>query len=84
MDALGGQHLCPGRHLAKNIQLATLAVFLSKYETELIDPVGSEQLMPSVRNEAYGKMEPLGKIPLRIRKRRLPTHLLGSPRGPDQ
>jgi len=65
----GGQHLCPGRYLARAVQAGTLAVLLCEYEIELSDPDDVELILPSVRELAYGTVKPLDKIRVRIRKR---------------
>lgn len=68
----GGQHLCPGRYLAKAVQAGTLAVLLSEYEVQLSDPESAEQVIPPVREAAYGTVRPLDKVRVRIRKRTPP------------
>jgi cytochrome P450 len=69
----GGQHLCPGRYLAKAIQASTLAVLLCEYEIELSDPYDVDLIMPNIRELAYGTVKPRDKIRLRIRKREIKT-----------
>lgn len=65
----GGQHLCPGRYLARAVQAGTLAVLLCEYEIELSDPDDVEYVLPLVRELAYGTVKPRDKIRVRIRKR---------------
>ncbi|KAF4636515.1 hypothetical protein G7Y89_g1582 [Cudoniella acicularis] len=65
----GGHHLCPGRHLAKSIQIGTLAILLSEYEMELIDPVMAERMTPPAQPKAFGALMPGGNVPIRIRRR---------------
>jgi cytochrome P450 len=62
----GGHHLCPGRHLAKDVQIGILSVLLNEYEVEFVDLEGVEKLIPSVP-VAFGSREPSGRIPVRIR-----------------
>jgi cytochrome P450 len=62
----GGEHKCPGRHFARDIGIVALAVLLGEFETEL---VGEKVKGPSIRETAFGKMEPVGKVGARIRRR---------------
>jgi cytochrome P450 len=64
----GGEHLCPGRHFARNIGIVTLAVLLGEFECEL---VGGEVERPGVRETAFGKMVPERKVRARLRRRNL-------------
>jgi cytochrome P450 len=67
----GGEHKCPGRHFARNIGIVALAVFLGECEVELLDAEGAKGKVPGVRNGAFGKMEPVGKVGARVRRRRV-------------
>jgi cytochrome P450 len=60
----GGEHLCPGRHFARNIGIVTLAVLLGEFECEL---VGEQVEGLGVREMAFGKMVPGGNVRARIR-----------------
>lgn len=66
----GGEHKCPGRHFARNIGIATLAALLGEYELELEDRTGMGNVVPNVRDSAFGKMEPRRTVMARIRRRR--------------
>ncbi|KAF2748846.1 cytochrome P450 [Sporormia fimetaria CBS 119925] len=70
MTAFGrGPHVCPGREFAKAIQVATLEVLLAGYEAQLSDPESVELSLPSARTLAYGRVEPLAPVRVRLRKR---------------
>lgn len=66
----GGQSSHSGRSLAKTCQAATLAVLLTEFDIQLCDLDDVEQVLPPVREVAYGTVKPLDKIAIRIRKRR--------------
>ncbi|KAF2844665.1 cytochrome P450 [Plenodomus tracheiphilus IPT5] len=65
----GGEHKCPGRHFARNIGIATLAVLLGEYEMDLLDKEAAKKATPRVRDEAFGKMVPTSKVAARMRRR---------------
>jgi cytochrome P450 len=65
-----GSHVCPGRHFARAVQAATLAVLLGEYEIQLSDPEPTEQMMPPVDGDIFGTIKPLGPLRMRLRKRR--------------
>lgn len=66
----GGEHKCPGRHLARNVGIATLAVLIGEYEVELVDSKGSASVVPTIKDTAFGKTVPIQKVRARIRRKR--------------
>lgn len=66
----GGQRMCPGRHFAKVEMLTTFALLFSEYEVELGNTDVS-QVKPDLRWFPAGALPPTGKVPFRMRKRRV-------------
>jgi hypothetical protein len=66
----GGAHKCPGRWLARDTGIATLAVLLGECEVEIGDVEAARKLEPAINEMAFGPMKPSGKIAARIRRRR--------------
>jgi hypothetical protein len=56
--------------LAKICQAAILAVLLTEFDIQLCDLDDVEQVLPPLREVAYGTVKPLDKIAVRIRKRK--------------
>ncbi|KAF2995387.1 hypothetical protein E8E13_004254 [Curvularia kusanoi] len=67
----GGEHKCPGRFFARDIALVTLAIFLGKYEIEVVDPQGARKFDPVWNEIAFGTMVPKGPIAARMRRRKV-------------
>jgi cytochrome P450 len=65
----GGSHKCPGRHFAKSIGVAVMAVLLDEYEIVLGDMEGAKRATPAVGDMAFGAIKPKRKIAARIRMR---------------
>lgn len=66
----GGSHACPGQHLAKAIQIGTLAVFLNEYEIQLSDPDEVEHsIQQQAEKDDAGCKKPQGNVRMRLRKR---------------
>ncbi|KAF2643967.1 putative cytochrome-like protein P450 [Massarina eburnea CBS 473.64] len=69
-DALGFANYSESeRTFATAIQTATLAILLTEFEVELCDSEATEELLPPVREMAFGTVKPMDKIAIRIRKR---------------
>lgn len=67
----GNDDLYLGREYIKAVQAATLAVFLTEFEMQLCDPEALDATIPLVDESAYGAVEPLEKVAVRIRKRKM-------------
>ncbi|EFQ90473.1 hypothetical protein P3342_012437 [Pyrenophora teres f. teres] len=65
----GGEHKCPGRHLARNIGIVTLAVLMGELELEVLDVEKARRLDPDPRQKGFGTLVPGGKVAARIRRR---------------
>ncbi|KAF2648309.1 cytochrome P450 [Lophiostoma macrostomum CBS 122681] len=65
----GGSHKCPGRHFAKNIGIAAMAILLDEYEIELQNPESARGATPKVEDMAFGVVKPTRKVAARIRMR---------------
>ena len=65
----GGEHWCPGRHFARNIGIATLAVLVGEFECELVEGVDVGDVVPVINDTAFGKVEPVRKVGARVRRR---------------
>lgn len=63
-------HQFPGSRFVSALQTATLAVLFAEFEIQLCDTEEVDAALPPVREFAYGTVKPLGKIAVRIRKRR--------------
>ena len=66
----GGMNRCPGRHLAKQEILLTVAVFLSIFDIDLYGTDPSALTM-DMKYYGLGTLPPKGKAPFRIRRRSL-------------
>lgn len=64
----GRQHMCPGRHLARNIAIGTFAVLFEGYDCELLHLEKAEDVIPPLRGLASGTLTPKGKIAVRLRR----------------
>ncbi|KAF7868555.1 hypothetical protein EAF04_005086 [Stromatinia cepivora] len=62
----GGQQICPGRFYAKQEAIGSMAMFLSRFDVELI---GNQNPEPDFRYFSLGVLPPKGKFPARLRKR---------------
>jgi cytochrome P450 len=67
----GGTKMCPGRFFAKQKLMASVALALRAYEIELVDPEGAAKVGPNMDYFPFGTIPPKGKVPARIRRRRL-------------
>lgn len=63
----GGQKICPGRFYAKQEAIGAMAMFLLKFDIELMS---NEQPQPNHKYFAFGVIPPLGKFPARMRRRK--------------
>lgn len=66
----GGQRMCPGRHFAKQEIIGTAATLCTLYDIELLTPRDWKP-KPDMRYFPFGGLPPIGKVPFRIRKRKL-------------
>ena len=64
-------HLGLGRDYLGAVQAATLAVFLTEFELQLCDPEAVDGAVPPVGEVAFGMGEPLEKVAVRIRQRKI-------------
>lgn len=62
----GGQKICPGRFFAKQEAIGSMAMFLLKFDIELI---GGQSPEPDLSYFALGVLPPKGKYPARLRRR---------------
>ncbi|KAM3066348.1 hypothetical protein ACMFMG_003143 [Clarireedia jacksonii] len=62
----GGQKMCPGRFYAKQEALGALAMFLNKFDIELIE---NKPIIPDLSYFPIGILPPKGKYPARLRRR---------------
>jgi cytochrome P450 len=65
----GGQKMCPGRFYAKQQALGAMALFLAMFDIELKEK--DKLPLPNMNFFAFGVIPPNGKIPARIRRRKL-------------
>ncbi|KAK3682774.1 cytochrome P450 [Podospora appendiculata] len=67
----GGDHICPGRHLAKRQILLTFAALFTKFDLELTfpSPSAAADVKPDMRHAGFGALPPLGKVPFRMRRK---------------
>ncbi|KAK3332568.1 cytochrome P450 [Cercophora scortea] len=67
----GGDHLCPGRHFAKQQILLTFATLITKFDIELAfpSPGAAAGVKPDMSHAPFGALPPLGKVPFRIRRK---------------
>lgn len=63
----GGQKMCPGRFYAKQEALGALAMFLSRFDIELIE---NKPIVPDLSYFPMGILPPKGKYPARLRRRK--------------
>ncbi|KAK4193507.1 cytochrome P450 [Podospora australis] len=64
----GGDRMCPGRYFAKAEMLATFALFVERFEVEILEE-GGEYTGPDMGSAPFGALPPGGKVPFRIRRR---------------
>ena len=60
----------PGSRFISALQTATLAVLFAEFELQLSDVDEVNAILPPVRELAFGTVQPLEKVAVRIRKRR--------------
>ncbi|KAK8017346.1 hypothetical protein PG993_013672 [Apiospora rasikravindrae] len=66
----GGDHMCPGRHLAKQQMLVTFALLLSEFDMELsTDAAARAKVQPDMKFAPFGSLPPTDKVGFYIRKR---------------
>ncbi|KAL2353337.1 cytochrome P450 [Cryomyces antarcticus] len=65
----GGVKICPGRFFAKQEMLGTVALMLTVYDIEL--KLDGKAVEPDMNYFPFGGVPPRGKIPARIRRRRV-------------
>lgn len=61
----GGKLMCPGRHLAKQEMIVSVAVFAAYFDVELSDGVPPM----SERSFGVGSQPPAGRVPARLRRK---------------
>ncbi|TGJ81618.1 hypothetical protein E0Z10_g7141 [Xylaria hypoxylon] len=67
----GGDHMCPGRHLAKQQMLVTFALLISEFDMEILaDSVAADMVKPDMRFAPFGSLPPATKVGFRIRKKK--------------
>ncbi|KAF2029216.1 putative cytochrome-like protein P450 [Setomelanomma holmii] len=66
-----GQRRLLGLDYIRAMHAATLAVLFNEFELQLCDPELLDQVLPPLRDLAYGTLKPLEQIEVRIRKRKL-------------
>lgn len=66
----GGERICPGRHFAKQEIIGSFAMIFKHYDIELLTP-GDWVPRPNMKFFPFGGLPPIGKIPFRIRRRRI-------------
>lgn len=64
----GGQRMCPGRHFNKQAMITTLAIMLTLFDIELLDP-NSEIPQSDMSGYGFGALWPKGNTPVRMRRR---------------
>ncbi|KJZ70912.1 hypothetical protein HIM_09705 [Hirsutella minnesotensis 3608] len=62
----GGDHICPGRHLAKHQMMLTTALLLSRFEFDL-DDNSTRRVKPDMKFAPFGALPPTCATPFRIR-----------------
>ena len=66
----GGDRICPGRHFAKQEILGSFAMLFTHYDIELL--TSSDWVpKPNMKFFPFGGLPPMGKIPFRIRRRKV-------------
>lgn len=65
----GGPRQCPGRHFAKRQILLTTALMVSLFDCEIFDEGRDVQEDLTVKGFGSGMSHPIGKVPMRIRRR---------------
>lgn len=68
----GGNHTCPGRHLAKQQMLVTFAMLLSEFEMDIpADSTAAVNTKPDMRFAPFGSLPPTAQVGFRIRRRQV-------------
>ncbi|POS69548.1 hypothetical protein DHEL01_v212058 [Diaporthe helianthi] len=71
----GGDHTCPGRHLAKQQMLVTFAMLLSEFEMEFsADSKAVVNVKPDMKFAPFGSLPPTGPAGFRFRRRQALVH----------
>ncbi|KAK9773002.1 putative Cytochrome P450 [Seiridium cardinale] len=66
----GGDHMCPGRHLAKQQLLVTFALLLTEFDMEIpADWAAISKVKPDMRFAPFGSLPPVNTIGVRIRRK---------------
>ncbi|KAK8110703.1 uncharacterized protein PG998_007160 [Apiospora kogelbergensis] len=66
----GGDHMCPGRHLAKQQMLVTFALLLSEFDMEISgDAATVARVKPDMKFAPFGSLPPASSVGFRIKKR---------------
>ncbi|KAI1121347.1 cytochrome P450 [Nemania abortiva] len=65
----GGQHLCPGRHLAKRQLIGTFSYLTSHFDFELLNEGRENEVGPDMRWFPTGTLPPDRKVPFKIRRK---------------
>jgi hypothetical protein len=68
----GSQNLLLGHDYVRTMHAATLAVLFGEFDLQLCDPDLFDEVVPPVREMAFGNLKPLEKVAVRIRKRSTP------------
>jgi cytochrome P450 len=63
-----GEHMCPGRHFAKQEMIINFVVLMSVYEIELLTPKAWRP-EDSYARYGFGTQQPKAKVPFKIRRR---------------
>ncbi|GAT24798.1 hypothetical protein RIB2604_01806290 [Aspergillus luchuensis] len=63
----GGFHICPGRYFAKTMIILGVALMTTMYDCEVL--AGETNMRMSMRTFGFGTAGPVGKVPVRIRRR---------------
>lgn len=58
-----------GHDYAVAVSSATLAVLFNEFEVQLCDPESFDEILPPMQEVAFGMLQPLDKVAVRIRKR---------------
>ncbi|RAK90845.1 cytochrome P450 [Aspergillus costaricaensis CBS 115574] len=63
----GALHVCPGRYFAKTMIILGMALMTRLYDCEVL--ADEKNLRMSMRTFGFGTVGPVGKVPVRIRRR---------------
>ncbi|KAK0634376.1 cytochrome P450 [Bombardia bombarda] len=67
----GGDHICPGRHFAKQEIILTFAALFTLFDIELAfdSPDAAARVHPDMKHAPFGALPPVGKVPFRMRRK---------------